>query len=165
MNRPEPTGALGKGSEGPEIRISRDIDASIGEVWSFLTRSDLLARWYGTWSGDPSEGVVRLAMVEAPAAPEPCRINRCEPPWILDVTISNAEAESWNLELRLEEVGDRTHLEFRQPLGELVADAGDIGPGWEYYLDRLTAALQGQPVHDIDFNWYHPHQVEHYRSF
>lgn len=163
MNQPEPTGAVRIGPGGPEIAINRVIDRPIEEVWSFLTESELLARWYGTWSGDPAEGVVQLFMVEAPDIPGECQIKRCERPRILDLIITNPEDEAWKLEVVLDRAGDQTHLMFRQPLEGVAADAGDIGPGWEYYLDRLTAAVHGRSISDIDFSCYHPRQVQHYQ--
>ena len=38
-------------------------------------------------------------------------------------------------------------------------------PGWEYYLDRLVAAISGQDVAAIDFGRdYHPAMSDHYRD-
>jgi hypothetical protein len=33
------------------------------------------------------------------------------------------------------------------------AKSEEIGPGWEYYLDRLAAAMNGSPVPDWDDYW------------
>ncbi len=41
-----------------------------------------------------------------------------------------------------------------------TADVRDVGPGWEYYLDRLVAAVNGGPM--PDFGDYHPAQREHF---
>ena len=44
-------------------------------------------------------------------------------------------------------------------------EAESVGPGWEYYLDRLVAAVSDGEVAAI--NWdrdYYPAMVEHYRS-
>jgi hypothetical protein len=40
----------------------------------------------------------------------------------------------------------------------------DVGPGWEYYLDRLTVVLAGGDVATVDFADYHPGQCEYYRE-
>jgi hypothetical protein len=42
--------------------------------------------------------------------------------------------------------------------------AADVGPGWDYYLDRLVAAETGGDVAAIDFTDYHPADCEYYRS-
>jgi hypothetical protein len=40
-----------------------------------------------------------------------------------------------------------------------------VGPGWEYYLDRLVAAETGGDVAAIDFDRdYYPAMQEHYRE-
>ena len=42
--------------------------------------------------------------------------------------------------------------------------AAGVGPGWEYYLDRLVAAETGADVAAIDFDDYYPAQSDHYRA-
>lgn len=37
-----------------------------------------------------------------------------------------------------------------------------MGPGWEYYLDRLAASLDGRDVTTVVWEAYWPHQREHY---
>lgn len=38
--------------------------------------------------------------------------------------------------------------------------AGDVGPGWKYYLDRLVTARAATPRPSFDA--YYPSQREHY---
>ena len=38
--------------------------------------------------------------------------------------------------------------------------AGEVGPGWEYYLDMLVAAREGKPL--PSFGDYYPAQKAHY---
>ena len=40
-------------------------------------------------------------------------------------------------------------LEFTQRLAS-AEEAGDMGPGWEYYLDRLDATFAGRPFAEWD---------------
>ena len=42
--------------------------------------------------------------------------------------------------------------------------ATDVGPGWDYYLDRLVAAETGGDVVAVDFAEYHPADADHYRG-
>ena len=51
----------------------------------------------------------------------------------------------WHLELDLVEAAGVTTLTFAQRLHD-PALARDVGPGWEYYLDRLVAAQAGADV-------------------
>ena len=47
----------------------------------------------------------------------------------------------------------------------LALMAESVGPGWEFYLDRLVAAETGGDVAAIDFERdYYPAMVEHYRA-
>ena len=40
-----------------------------------------------------------------------------------------------------------------------------VGPGWEYYLDRLVAAETGGDPATVDFDRdYYPAMAEHYRA-
>ena len=59
------------------------------------------------------------------------------------------ESGSWSLELELldggHEPGSGTTIRFTQhelPLAMLP----DVGAGWEWYLDRLVAAIAGEPM-------------------
>jgi len=39
---------------------------------------------------------------------------------------------------------------------------GEVGPGWEYYLDALVASRDGQPAPDFDD--YYPAMKEHFEA-
>lgn len=112
-----------------------------GEIWEALTDPRQLSRWYGTFTGDPATGRVELTMTdEHDSATVDVRILRCTPPagFSLDV-------DGWLLTVDLRTVGRVTTLDFTHshvPRSE----AGEIGPGWQYYLDRLDAALSGGPL-------------------
>ncbi|MGM7671155.1 SRPBCC domain-containing protein [Microbacterium sp. A93] len=159
----EPTGTLVDGPEGLTIQIQRTLGHPPEDVWAYLTDPELL-RWYGTYTGDPASGSVQLAMVEAPEAPGKCVIEVCERPSRLDVTLTDPEGADWRLRLSLDhaESGAGTELVFRQPVAGFETMTGDVGPGWEYYLDRLTLALGGGDVEAVDFADYHPAQRDHY---
>jgi uncharacterized protein YndB with AHSA1/START domain len=159
----EPTGSLVQGPEGPTLQIQRTLDHSPEDVWSYLADPELL-RWYGTYTGDPESGSVQLAMVEAPDHPGECVIEVCERPSRLHVTLSDPNGEAWRLRVSLDAAagGPGTDLVFRQPVAGFESMVGEIGPGWEYYLDRLTVALRGGDVDAVDFADFYPGQKEHY---
>ena len=70
----------------------------------------------------------------------------------------------WVVELRLSEHEGTTTLRFSQVIDD-PRTAADVGPGWEYYLDRLVAAETGGDVGAVDFGRdYHPAMQEHYRQ-
>ena len=57
-----------------------------------------------------------------------------------------------------------TTLSFSQPELDPV-DGESVGPGWEYYLDRLVAAETDGDVAAIDFERdYYPAMADYYRS-
>ncbi|GAA1660498.1 hypothetical protein GCM10010977_25840 [Citricoccus zhacaiensis] len=159
----EPTGSVVDGPEGPTIQIQRTLGHPPEDVWSYLADPELL-RWYGTYTGDPASGSVQLAMVEAPDHPGECVIEVCERPSRLHVTLADPNGNPWRLRVSLDRAaaGADTDLVFRQPLAGSKDEAGDIGPGWEYYLDRLTVALDGGDVDAVDFAEYYPAQKAHY---
>ncbi|MFF5173378.1 SRPBCC domain-containing protein [Micromonospora sp. NPDC000089] len=84
----------------------------------------------------------------------------CEPPYRLALTAGD-EQGAWHLDLVLTETADGTRLRFTQHLAGLDG-VGEIGPGWEYYLDRLLAAREGQPA--PDFADYYPSMKEHFEA-
>lgn len=52
---------------------------------------------------------------------------------------------TWRLSASLTEREGTTTLVFTHRLAEPY-DASGVGPGWQYYLDRLGAVLTGAPV-------------------
>ncbi len=41
--------------------------------------------------------------------------------------------------------------------------AEGVGPGWDYYLDRMVLAEAGDDPGTLDFDDYYPALAEHYR--
>ncbi|WP_413767354.1 SRPBCC domain-containing protein [Rhodococcus pyridinivorans] len=118
----------------------RDFVLPIEDVWAALTESDELRRWYGEYTGDPMSGQVRITIAdEHDSATTDVTILRCNPP-----TGFAVDVDGWILEVSLRQVDGVTGLEFTHrhvPRSE----AGEIGPGWQYYLDRLNAVLTDAP--------------------
>ncbi|TDD04798.1 hypothetical protein E1292_18205 [Nonomuraea deserti] len=88
------------------------------------------------------------------------RIEACEPPHRLTVSALDAFG-AWRVDLLLAESAGMTELRFVQHLDgtDLV---GDVGPGWEYYLDMLATSRDGSPK--PDFTDYHPAMQAYYRG-
>ncbi|MXP20659.1 polyketide cyclase [Gordonia sp. HNM0687] len=161
---PTPTGRHRSRPEGDAVEFTRTYRASIQDVWAAVTESDRLARWIGFYSGDPREGHVQFTMnAEGEDNMIPVRydIRRCEPPRILQIHATD-DFGTWDLVVELTEDRGITTL----TLAEIVNDPSMIentGPGWEYYLDRLIAAMDGTDPAAIDFDDYYPTQQEYYR--
>lgn len=136
--------------------ITRTLAGTAEDVWDWLTSSDLLSQWIGRWEGDPRTGHVTFFMTAeaGDAEPELYTILECDRPRRFAGDTSQG-AGAWHLWFELAESGGGTTLTFGQRLnpGE---DVGSIGPGWEYYLDRMIAARSGGDVASVAWDDYFP---------
>lgn len=128
---------------GRDLVLRRTVPVPASTLWAHLTRSSLLATWYGTYTGDPASGTVQVTMTAEPgeAAASPWTIHACEPERLLSVSSAMGE-DTWRLSIELEDQPASTQVLLRHhdvPAGMV----GDIGPGWEWYLDRLHGAVTG----------------------
>lgn len=169
MSTPSPTGRREERAGRQFVVMERHFDAPIDAVWAAITEPERLARWIGTWTGDPQTGSVDFRMLYEGegAMVEVFTIDACEPPTRLELTSTapfDGEAPvEWHLVLDLAETAGVTTLTFAQSVPDPVM-AESVGPGWEYYLDRLVAAETGGDAATIDFDDYYPSQSGHYRS-
>jgi uncharacterized protein YndB with AHSA1/START domain len=158
----KPTGKVVE-HDGRHVLVqTRTFTAPIEDVWAAVTEPERLARWIGTWTGDPASGTVRFRMLfEGGHEGNPMTIRVCEPPHRLHVT-SHLGDQDWLMELDLSHADGVTTLTFCQP-GIAPDQVGDVGPGWEYYLDRLVDAETGADPGRRDFERdYYPAMSAHY---
>lgn len=168
MTTPTATGHRRDLADGTYCEWTRTFHAPIEDVWAAVTEPQRLARWLGTWTGDPTTGEVKFQMLfedEMPA--ERFRIDECDAPHRLRVTTSmpydGENPEHWQLRLDLAEEGGITTLTFAQIVPD-PAMAENVGPGWDYYLDRLVAAEADRDPATVNFEDYYPALSEHYRK-
>lgn len=156
-----PTGELIDGA----LVLTRTYRASVDDVWASVTDSERLARWFGTWTGDPADGFVMVKMnAEAEEVPATrYDITVCEPPHRLSIDGTD-DYGRWLLDLELSEANGVTTFVLRQCEIDLGM-AHDIGPGWEWYLDRQRAFITGAtPPTLAEFEAQYRALGEHYRS-
>jgi uncharacterized protein YndB with AHSA1/START domain len=155
---PTPTGRL----LGTDLTLTRTFRAPIADVWASLTDPEKTARWYGPWEGEAAPGSkIRVQMVQEEGKPwTDMTIDACEPPHRLALS-SVTDFGSIFLDLTLAEENGVTELRFTHKLSD-PAGVGEFGPGWEFYLDALTASREGNPT--PDFNDYYPSQKKYYES-
>lgn len=161
----EPTGRIDHDGDVRSLRLTRTFKASIDDVWAAVPEPERLERWIGTWTGNPSDGRVgfRMTAEEGEPVEEEMEIRECEPPRRLAL-LSHVGDQQWHLELDLVERNGVTTLSFSQ-VGIDPVEAESVGPGWEYYLDRLVAAETGGDVSTVDFDRdYYPAMRDYYRS-
>lgn len=155
-----PTGRLVSTDRGRDLVLTRSFAAGIDEVWASITESERTAKWFGPWTGEAAPGkTVSLTMAfEEGASASEVKIEECVPPSRLVVSVLDAFG-SWLLEVELSESDGTTELRFTHHLDE-SADPGSVGPGWEYYLDKLVAARNDAPQPEWDD--YYPAQKSYY---
>ncbi len=162
----------------PHVVYERTFKAPIDDVWAAVSEPARLERWIGTFTGDPSEGEVLFRMtaegedvpeerylVEACRPPHHYTVHSGDPqPWRADGT---GDALTWRLVVDLSEADGVTTLTFAQTLDrpDAAEIAASVGPGWHYYLDRLTADLGGRGAAGVTWSdEYDPGLAPRYRE-
>jgi uncharacterized protein YndB with AHSA1/START domain len=162
-----PTGRHERRDGAPYLVFERTFRAPVDDVWAAVTEPGRLERWIGTWTGDPASGAITFRMTaEGDDVPdETIWIDECERPSRLVMrSMTPDEPEKlWRWEVVLREAGGVTTLTFAQEVTHPEI-AESVGPGWDYYLDRLVAAETGGDAGAIDFDDYYPALTAHYRG-
>ncbi|MBO3737430.1 SRPBCC family protein [Actinoplanes flavus] len=155
---PTPTGRI----LGGDLILTRSFRAPVADVWASLTEPDRTARWFGPWKGDAAPGnTIQVQMVQEEGQPwMDMTIDACEPPRRLALSAVD-DYGSWHLDMVLTEADGVTELRFTQHLSG-TENVGEVGPGWEYYLDLLVASRDGAPLPPFDD--YYPSMKDHYEA-
>lgn len=149
-----PLGQVLRDDDGMRLEFVRTYDEPVEDVWSALTEPGRVARWFGTWTGDPAAGRVEVLMTEEEGStPQTVTILQCQPPTRLVVELPSPYGV-WRLSASLSEQKGVTTLEFVQRLAE-PDEVSSIGPGWHFYLDRLGAVVTETAVPD-EWDDYYP---------
>jgi uncharacterized protein YndB with AHSA1/START domain len=153
---PQPTGRL----RGNDLVLSRRFRASLEDVWTSITDPTSTARWFGRWEGQPGVGnEIRIQMGFEEGSPWLTKtIQVCERPHRL-VLDSVGSSMTSRLELSLKSTSEGCELEFVHHAIDR-AKVGEVGPGWEYYLDCLVAARNDEPLPAFDA--YYPEQKPYF---
>ena len=160
----EGTGSVRKTDAGADLVVPRSLAMEIEEVWAFVSEPHLTEKWFGPWEGDArTGGAIRVRMRFEEGHPEMrMRVLACERPERLSLE-SVGENGGWLIELLLEADGDDTLVTLVHHLGpDDMAGVGEIGPGWEFYLDLLVAATEG--TEEPTFDMYYPALREFYQE-
>ena len=157
-----PTGRLFPAEAGTDLVLRRTFRAPIEDVWASVTEPERTARWFGAWEGDAAPGrTIKVQMAYEEQAPWfDVLIEACDPPRRLAVSMTE-ESGATRVELLLSHTDGRTELRLVHHLDNADA-AGEMGPGWEYYLDMLIASREGKPLPTFDD--YYPAQQEYYEK-
>jgi uncharacterized protein YndB with AHSA1/START domain len=159
---PPPTARLFAAAGGHDLVFTRILRAPADDVWASVTDPERTARWFGAWRGEGAlGGMIEVQMAFEEGAPWcEMRIDACDPPRHLALTMSD-DMGTWHLSLFVESSGDITQLRLIHRLEDL-GGVGEVGPGWEYYLDNLVAASEQSPLPDFDS--YYPSMKEYFEA-
>lgn len=143
---PTPTGRL----IGKDLVVTRTFRAPVTDVWASLTDPERTARWYGPWRGEAGPGrSIEVQMAQEEGEPWiDMTIEACEAPHRLALSAVDDHG-SWHLDLALTETAGVTELRFTQHLAD-TDGVGEVGPGWEFYLDALVASREDRPAPSFD---------------
>lgn len=124
------------------VRVEDVFDTDIADLWSAVTDPARLARWIATVEGDLRlGGVVRARFTSTWEGPG--RIDVCEAPNRLVVTMEPDTDDETVIEAVLTAEGDRTRMVVEErglPLDVLHSH----GAGWQAHIEDLTGYLAGR---------------------
>ena len=128
------------------VRVEDVYDTSIEDLWQACTSPERLARWIAVVSGDlRAGGEVHAAFASSWSGP--ARIDLCEAPSHLLLTLEPGADDETQVEAWLTAEGSRTRLVVEErglPVGTLPA----YGAGWQAHLEDLGRSLVASgPVH------------------
>jgi uncharacterized protein YndB with AHSA1/START domain len=134
------------------VRMKVRYATGIDDLWSALTTPARLARWYGKIDGDLRLGGVFTAFVPASGWDGRGRIEACDPPRQLRLTMWEEESSKGAVAAELVADGDHTVLLFEKrgiPLDLPWA----FGAGWQAHFEDLEAHLVGADRADLAARW------------
>jgi uncharacterized protein YndB with AHSA1/START domain len=139
------------------VRMQDRFDTDIDDVWSALTDPRRLARWMGEVEGDLRLGGEFRARVLASGGEGTGRVDACEPPRRLLLTMRDADPQPGQpdetvIDATLAADGDQTILVLEErgmPLDLLAA----YGAAIQVHVEDLAAHLAGRERCDADARW------------
>lgn len=157
-----PTGHLIAADERMALTFDREFDAPITDVWTSMTDRIRLEEWIGHWTGSPTTDTVTfITAAETEVMTEHIRIIDCDEPHRFVAIHGHGETERWIWFNLSDATIGVTRLTFGHTLLALE-EATSIGPGWDFYLDRLVASRRGTLL--PSWEDYYPAYVPHYES-
>ncbi|MBO9522439.1 MAG: SRPBCC family protein [Nocardioidaceae bacterium] len=148
-----PLGTLRRsGDERGVVRLEDVYDTGIEDLWSALTEPERLARWLVEVDGDDLRvgGEVQARFTSTWTGP--ARIDVCQAPHRLVVTLDPGDEDETELEAILTPEGERTRLVIEERGLPVSALAGH-GAGWQAHVDDLVAYLAGSETGSWRERW------------
>jgi uncharacterized protein YndB with AHSA1/START domain len=133
------------------VRMEDRYDTEIDDLWSALTDPQRLARWVADVEGDLRVGGDFQASFTS-GWEGPGRVDVCEPPRRLLVTMSPGGDEETVIEAALVADGDQTRLVLEER-GFGRNEVAAHGAGWQAHMEDLAAHLSGSERADWHTRW------------
>jgi uncharacterized protein YndB with AHSA1/START domain len=139
------------------VRMEDRFDTDIDDVWSAVTDPSRLARWYGEVEGDLRLGGEFRARLYASGWEGTGRVEACEPPRRLLLTMRDADPQPGQpgetaIEVTLIADDDQTIL-LLEERGMPVDLLGAYGAGIQVHVEDLAAHLAGRERCDAEARW------------
>jgi uncharacterized protein YndB with AHSA1/START domain len=146
---PDHRASIERTPDGGLIRFDRQLAFPVDDVWSALTEPERIAQWWAPFAADITVdlregGAISFDWHDEDNPRFDFTILRLQPPTLLEHTHTGPGA--W-MRWELEPSADGTHLRATYFVTDpdLAIERGDV-VGAHYGLDRLAAALSGNPV-------------------
>jgi uncharacterized protein YndB with AHSA1/START domain len=124
------------------VRVEDLYDTDINDLWQACTTPERLSRWIGEVSGDLHlGGTIRASWTSSWTGSG--RVDQCEAPRHLLLTLEPATDEQTQVEAWLTEEGSRTRLVVEER-GLPLARLHFYGSGWQAHLEDLGRSLTGR---------------------
>jgi uncharacterized protein YndB with AHSA1/START domain len=121
------------------IRVEDVYDTDIDDLWGACTEPERLARWIAEVSGDLHRGgLFHISFVSTWSGP--ARVDVCEPPQHLLLTMEPGTADEGQIEAWLTPEGDNTRLVVEER-GLPLEGLHFHGAGWQAHLEDLGRSL------------------------
>jgi uncharacterized protein YndB with AHSA1/START domain len=150
---------VNRDDRGLELIVSRRFPAPAADAWSWVTDPALVKQWFGSFRASPKPGsTFSVKMLAEDGAPSVrMLVLECIPGE--RYVVESIGDEPWHLTISVAALGASSMVFLAHRLGT-AREAGGVGPGWEYYLDRLLAARNGTTMPQFDD--YFPSQKPYY---
>ena len=124
------------------VHMHDRFDTTIDDLWSAITERSRVARWIGNVDGDLALGGTFAARLTSGWEGE-ARVDVCEPPHRLVITMRPGAADETVFEAQLSDADGGTDLVVEEsglPLAQISAH----GAGWQAHIEDLATHVAGQ---------------------
>ena len=138
------------GAKG-NVHVEELYDTDIDDLWSALTDPQRLDRWLAHVEGDLRPGGSFRALFTS-GWEGAGRVDVCEPPRRLVVSMSGGEGDGTVMEAQLVVVGHQTKLVIEEQ-GLALEELPLHGAGWQAHVEDLSAYLANRERSDWQSRW------------